>query len=677
MSESIDGKYGPYDSLDEFFNFVESETLDLISCITIAVKQTDGSYIEYWNNTSDINKFVKKFNSGNRVVLDNSIDIHDQMKDTDTVYELVSSFNLQGQRLNIPSKSTLYFNGGCITLWNANVSELCVPKINGNSKTISILLFNGVKIERVGDYPIFIGNTFVLSPGCDLRMSYFQWNNELSLDNFNQLQNLYNCIKGTTYNIVWDIPELKLNYNATIYLDPNKTYDFNNAKIYAHSLSISRYLFTVDYASSRTDITSTVYKKISEAIKDEFFAYKQGLIIVDDLTPLYERPSSGQIYKRRDILLVQNNELCNYPIFNYDDDPDTEASIKFLPITSGGFKFCNLHFDRTGAVNMTPLLWVNYCYKPEICNLIVDSSHREWDGYAESGTIRFEYVHSPYIHDISINNCYGDPVGSSSESHVSYNINITGGTNVIIERLNGNARWHSFGNQSINGAVLRDCIVDQWDSHTYGKDYLFENCTFHTDHLGQPEKGFMHFIHCKFLHSNIGYTSDSDIASFPIQKIFDGCTFEDQDKALVNISQIHTLDNLRQMLVSGEYPTLIVNNCILNIVKTRTTYVFYEISDKNTELINSDKLCNIYINNLTINTPSEDSLNVWLINRPCNVNICANGIQTHKGNIRLAFDRLKSSAYVQIERCKLRMLNIPTDYTQNKEQFTNAFSFLN
>lgn len=657
---NIDGEYmnnsQPWASVQAYLDYKDNEYATIPVPKTIFV---DG-YGEMWNNGTSSSRIFKVKEQGERdrtsatkgyIVLGKSETFANQVTHPGTTYEIRYDFDLGGVKNSIPEGCTLFFNGGRLK--------------NGTLRVTDTV------IERSGDYTILQGVTFSGDGkiGSDLRMSYFDWDNTYSANNYQKLSNLYGTIYGTPYNIIYDIRELYIAYNKPIRLEANKVYDFNNVTIYSHSTTLSQYLFLVD----EYDVELTDYKKLSLAAQDEFFTFKQGVMVVDDLTPLYTRVSNGVNYYRRDMILVQNNEMCTAPIMDYDDDPDTDARIKFMSVTHGGFKFCNLRYDRTGSEEMSPLLWVNYCYKPEVYNVTIDSDHPEFKGYCESGTLRFEYVFQPYLHDLSLDSCLGDVVGTNQ---AQYNIVIQGATKVVIERVNANAKWHSFGNQSINGAVCRDCILDQWDSHTYGRDYLFENCTFHTDHLGAPEVGIMKFVHCRFLNSRTGYLSDSDTASFPTHRIFEGCVFDDHETSLVAVSPIYTPANPRVLLVSEKYPSLTVRDCIINVATYKTTWVMYEVNSVNTSLIQSNEMADIRIENLTINTNSQESLRLWLINAVnINANIKIDDIKSNKGNVYIAPDN-NQRGFLQIDRCRIRISdnNVGSLINSNPDQFYNNYS---
>lgn len=69
-----DMKYGPFDSLDEFFSFMDDEGIDLYSPITVSIKQSDGTIKEFWNNnTNSLQTFVEKQNASFKTINNQTI----------------------------------------------------------------------------------------------------------------------------------------------------------------------------------------------------------------------------------------------------------------------------------------------------------------------------------------------------------------------------------------------------------------------------------------------------------------------------------------------------------------------------------------------------------------------------------------------------------------------------
>lgn len=56
-----DIKYGPFDSMDKFWEFLENNGIDLTPSVTVSILQSNGKYKEYWNNdSSNLENFTEK-----------------------------------------------------------------------------------------------------------------------------------------------------------------------------------------------------------------------------------------------------------------------------------------------------------------------------------------------------------------------------------------------------------------------------------------------------------------------------------------------------------------------------------------------------------------------------------------------------------------------------------------
>lgn len=640
-----------WENVDEYISYKNTQYARIFKNKTILVKQSDGSVAEMWNPNS-ANIFIVKNTQNGEVfptsdgyaILSPTASFQSQVTEPNTIYEIRNSFNLQGT-FEMPDNCTLLFNGGKLT--------------DGT------LRLKNTVIERIGKSPILFDVTLTGNPGSDLKASFYSYSSSHSLTNFQKLKSLYAVVRGSKYNVDFDLKELYLLYDKTIVLDSWKKYDFHNAVIYARSVQAEgssekgdKYLFQVE-----GNPTQTTYKKINEAVLDTFFTDKQGLIIAEDNTPWYQRYSaegSHQTYYRKDIMLVQNNELCNYPIMDYDNDPDTDATISFLSTDNSGFEFCNLRYKRDGATYTSALVKCHYIFKPHIHDLLIDTPElpdEVWDNGAlnENGAVQVFYSYGAHLHDITVSTSYRHKKVGEPGGRANYCIRMAFSTNVILERVYTNATWHSYALQFINTIILRDCVSDQYDNHCYSKDITMENCIFHTDHIQDPEVGYIRFNNCKFLQMYVGVEEDSDVFTYPIRRIFDNCTFEVQEYSLLKVSKKYPTVNPRTAIISYKYPSLIIRNCTINVDTRVNTFTLYSINPDNAELFEkADSTADIMIEDLIVNTGSRP-LTLYVIDRNVNTSVSINGLKSNKGDITLNTSNCKQGTdALDIRRCQLQ-----------------------
>lgn len=502
-----------------------------------------------------------------------------------TIFEIRDQFDLDGTTALIPANCELKFVGGAIVNGVLGFGEGC------RITSLYSGILSGIRFSNTG------------AQLCsDFRLSWYNFDNTCTRDNFLFLYTLYPMFSTSDYNVVWDIPEVHVLYSNPIVLGYGKCHDFNNTIIHAQATENKKYLFKIE----RPLPTASEYTKIADAVQDSAFSNTTGMLIVKDSTKLYRRPNHQQDYYRADVLLVQDNDLVNQPIMDYDSDADTSASIFLLSADEAGTEFKNVVFDRSTSEYIASLVSFSACYCPAVKNVVVKTAPLE--AYGEEGVLKFEYSFSPLIKDCSLIGNYGSTLGTGQ---FSYNICLYNCSNVLLERINSNATWHSFGCRGVNGIVVKDSIIDQFDSHTYGKDFAFYDCIFHNKHTGNPFVGYAKFVNCTFNEVQVATELDSEIASFPYKRIYENCTFTDCGN-LIHVSKINAVDNLRSMLQASEYPCLIVKNCKM-IYKNASPASIYYVNSNVFDALSNAQPAVIEIKNLEIVGTFQSSTNINVV----------------------------------------------------------------
>jgi len=80
--------------------------------------------------------------------------------------------------------------------------------------------------------------------------------------------------------------------------------------------------------------------------------------------------------------------------------------------------------------------------------------------------------------DITIRNFIstGRPVTVSSGS---YNLNINGGADIIVDNMNAITGWGATGCNNLNGVKFINCVLNRVDAHSGGHNVFVENCDLH------------------------------------------------------------------------------------------------------------------------------------------------------------------------------------------------------
>ena len=266
--------------------------------------------------------------------------------------------------------------------------------------------------------------------------------------------------------------------------------DFGNAVFIVNNQKKDLYLFylsnivTKDFYTSYYDIERK--KSINE--KGNY------LIVVEDKNPwVQNREGFNYGHIRKDIVFinegrVKGNVISSYgtissnPVFSkivVNKAPKYIKNIQFIRDSSSTFKTFPFYIENQYNVYIDNV----YIYTPK------------GDLYGDAA-IRLINCFKVNITDVTIDGTY------SQLDTYGYGISMDNVSNVSIERLNAKACWGVFGNNNINNIRLKNCDINRFDVHCYGKDVYCTNCIFR-DLYNQFSSmfGTVSFKKCEFLKS--------------------------------------------------------------------------------------------------------------------------------------------------------------------------------
>ena len=174
----------------------------------------------------------------------------------------------------------------------------------------------------------------------------------------------------------------------------------------------------------------------------------------------------------------------------------------------------------------------------------------------------------------------------SQTNHFGYGINLDNVALFTGERLYARARWGVFGSNNVNGAVLRNCDINRFDIHCYGKDVYCYNCRF-SDMYNQFSSvyGDVFFEKCSFTNFIPVLIESSYNAYTPFDLTFKNCTFNltANRNYLVTLSGLEEAHNSRPELSRKALPNITIKNCTVNLADdvnkwyiVNTGYVWYK-----------------------------------------------------------------------------------------------------
>lgn len=284
------------------------------------------------------------------------------------------------------------------------------------------------------------------------------------------------------------------------------------------------------------------------------------LLIIEDGNPWVEN-RKGYSYGavRKDVLVVEDAVAKNsvtYPYNNSHSSPKVSATPVGRPKA-----YRNLKFRREAeSTKITYLLSISNAYDVSISNITV-TTPQDNEFYGDAA-IQIHNSAKVKMCDVRIDGTY------SQTNHYGYGINLENVSFYTGERLYARARWGVFGSNNVNGAVLRDCDINRFDIHCYGRDVRCYGCKF-TDMYNQFSSvfGYVRFEKCTFTNTIPVLMESSYNAYTPFDLTFKNCTFNLTAKRnyLVTLFGLEEAHNSRPELSHKALPNITIKNCAVNL----------------------------------------------------------------------------------------------------------------
>ena len=349
--------------------------------------------------------------------------------------------------------------------------------------------------------------------------------------------------------------------------------DFAGVTIQVENKKKGMFLYTL---SSKLTPIAVDGKDIDDGDFHRYPDLKKGnklLVIYDKNLWVQERIGYGKGTERKDIMLVRNGRGSNNPVQGYS----TASSLPdcyYRDVDSGTKTIIkNVTFERTArSTEKTYLVKIENQYNVEVTGVNI----RTPDGTGLYGdmVIYIANCADVKLKDISVNGTYSLPKQSG------YGVRINNIYNLYVENMYGRANWGVFGNHDVNRAYLKNCDINRFDVHCYGRDIRFDNCNFiglYNQFSGMY--GVIRFNDCTFTDCHPVLIEGSYNAFTPFELYFEGCTFNFDKKhpGVVYFSSFSTEDNARPELSEKSLPNVRIENCSVNLDEGLTTWYVFNI----------------------------------------------------------------------------------------------------
>jgi len=285
------------------------------------------------------------------------------------------------------------------------------------------------------------------------------------------------------------------------------------------------------------------------------------LVVLEDQHPWVNRREGYQYgTMRKDILLVRDGRALNSPISPYATD-STEMTASFLPSDEELKTIANLTIMRDSSSTAK-----TYCFGIEginnlrISNLNIYTPDPK-NMYADAA-VSLRNCTNVTFEDVLIDGTY------SRKNLYGYGILMDNVWNSHFVRLTARANWGIFGTNNLNNTVLRNCDINRFDIHCYGRDVALYNCHFgNLYNQFSSVFGTVLFDGCRFTDFVPVLLEPSYNAYTSFALVFKDCIFDaiPGRNFLVSTGKLDNKTNERPELSRKCWPDVTIRNMTVNI----------------------------------------------------------------------------------------------------------------
>lgn len=270
---------------------------------------------------------------------------------------------------------------------------------------------------------------------------------------------------------------------------------------------------------------------------------------------------STAVYKRKDIIVVKNGKAQNKPIMPYDN-VQSKPKVWYSIVTGHKKVIKNLEFVRTATSTfISSPLALRFEYNVEINNISVVTPKESKINQGD-GCFIVEDCARITMNDIKIDGTY------STSRLTGYGVRLLNVYDIRINRMNAHGGWGIFGNYNVNKATLRDCDINRFDIHYYGRNIRSIGCIYR-DLYNQFASvyGEVSFKNCEFINTIPVLMESSFNAYTPFDLIWQNCTFHlsKQKNYLMTLFGVPQPYNDRPELRRKSLPNITIKNCRVNL----------------------------------------------------------------------------------------------------------------
>lgn len=318
------------------------------------------------------------------------------------------------------------------------------------------------------------------------------------------------------------------------------------------------------------------------------------LLIVEDCEPWCARRGYNSKVIRKEAMVINSGISTNLPILSYSSEISKPMGL-YRPIDSRKKVIKNLNFIRTNSsIYNTNCLKIENQYNISISNIKITTPDDN-NKYGDKA-IHVENCVGVNLNDIHINGTY------SQKQQYGYGISLMNIYDLKVNRMFARSKWGVFGTHCINNVLLKDCDINRFDIHCYGKDVKAIGCSFsHLYNQFSSVYGTIVFEKCTFEDFWPVLIESSYNAYTPFNLKWKNCTFylDAKHNFLMTLFGVPKEYNNRPELHRKSLPNITIRNC--KVILDNAVNEWYLVQTGGVKYTDSfDGICEITVRGLKV-----------------------------------------------------------------------------
>ncbi len=348
---------------------------------------------------------------------------------------------------------------------------------------------------------------------------------------------------------------------------PNYT-DFFGVEMIVKTTGKAKFLFAMSKQTKRVMVTGDEIDG-GDFRRNPSLKTGKYLLVVSDET-LWVKNRKGYDYgaTRRDVFYIKNGRSNERPISSYRTEMSKPAAV-YCAVSSDKKVVKNLKILRASDSPVKVFcIQINNQYNVELSNITITTPEDEHN--FGDAAIQILNCVSVTMNDIKINGTY------SQKGRYGYGVNADNVNGLIVNRMSARAKWGVFGTNNMSNVRLKDCSINRFDIHCYGRDVAFNNCNF----VGLYNQfssiyGKIIFKKCSFSDFIPVLIESSYNAYTPFELIWKDCIFylDKKHNYLMTLFGVPEGYNERHELRRKSLPNITIKNCKVAILENMDNWV--------------------------------------------------------------------------------------------------------